>query len=41
VPEPVELLWRLRQEGLDVPLGALDVEECAQTLMKALTGKSA
>ena len=32
VPEPVELIWRLRQEGVDVPMGPLDVEECAQAL---------
>ena len=32
VPHTVELLWQLRQEGLDVPLDALSDEECAQTL---------
>ena len=29
VPETTELLWELRQEGLDVPLDALSDEECA------------
>ena len=32
VPETTELLWQLRQDGLDVPLGALSDEECAQAL---------
>ena len=32
VPHTVELLWQLRQEGLDVPLDALSDEECAQAL---------
>ena len=32
VPHMVELLWQLRQEGLDVPLDALSDEECAQAL---------
>ena len=31
-PHTVELLWQLRQEGLDVPLDALSDEECAQAL---------
>ena len=35
VPDTTELLWELRQEGLDVPLDALSDEECAQAL-KAL-----
>ena len=37
VPETVELLWQLRREGLELPLDALSVEECAQAL-KALIG---
>lgn len=37
VPEPVELIWRLRQAGMDVPMGPLDVEECAQALYAALS----
>ena len=32
VPETTELLWQLRQDGLDVPLDALSDEECAQAL---------
>ena len=36
VPEPVELIWRLRREGMDIPMGPLDVEECAQAIVKAL-----
>ena len=37
VPQTVELLYRLRQEGLDVPLDALDTEECAGVLFKLLS----
>ena len=36
VPEPVGLLYELRQAGLDVPLDALSVEECAAAIAKAL-----
>jgi len=36
VPEPVELIWRLRNEGVDIPLGPLTVEECAQAVYRAL-----
>ena len=32
VPQTTELLWQLRQEGLDVPLDALSDEECAAVL---------
>ena len=32
VPHTTELLWQLRQEGLDLPLDALSDEECAQAL---------
>ena len=32
VPETTELLWQLRQAGVDVPLDALSDEECAQAL---------
>ena len=38
VPEPVGLLYQLRQAGLDVPLDALSVEECAAAIAKALKG---
>ena len=37
VPDTTELLWELRQEGLDVPLDALSDEECAQALYDVLT----
>ena len=37
VPDTTELLWELRQEGLDVPLDALSDEECAQALYDLLT----
>ena len=36
VPEPVGLLYQLRQAGLNVPLDALSVEECAAAIAKAL-----
>ena len=36
VPEPVELLYELRRAGLNVPLDALTVEECAAAIAKAL-----
>ena len=41
VPETTQLLWELRQEGLDVPLDALSDEECAQALKELLTGLAA
>ena len=36
VPETTQLLWELRQEGLNVPLDALSDEECAQALYQLL-----
>ena len=36
VREPSELLWQLRQAGVDVPLDALSDEECAQALFDLL-----
>ncbi|MCD7801770.1 MAG: energy-coupling factor transporter ATPase [Clostridiales bacterium] len=36
VPETVGLLYQLRQGGVDVPLDALSVEECAQEIYRAL-----
>ena len=36
VPQTTELLWQLRQEGLDVPLDALSDEECALALKTLL-----
>ena len=37
VPHTTELLWQLRQEGLDLPLDALSDEECAQALYELLS----
>ena len=37
VPEPVALLYELRQAGVDVPLTALSVDECAAVLKKLLS----
>ena len=39
VPDTVALLYSLRQEGLDVPLDALSVEECANVLCRAIGSK--
>jgi energy-coupling factor transport system ATP-binding protein len=36
VPDTVALLYGLRQEGLDVPLSALSVEDCADAAARAL-----
>jgi len=36
VPDTVDLLARLRESGLDVPLEALTVEECAEAIVKVL-----
>ena len=36
VPEPVALLYELRQNGVDVPLTALTVDECAGVLKELL-----
>ena len=38
VPEPVALLYELRQNGVDVPLTALTVDECAGVLQRLLCG---
>ena len=37
VPDTVELLWQLRQEGLDVPLDAISDEDCAKVLHQLLS----
>ena len=37
VPETVERCYALRQDGLELPLDALSVEECAQALYRLLT----
>ena len=36
VPETVELMYELRQDGLDVPLDTLSDDECAQALLKLI-----
>ena len=36
VPQTTELLWRLREAGLDVPLDAFSPEECAKAVKEAL-----
>ena len=37
VPDTVELLWQLRQEGIDVPLDAISDEDCAKVLHQLLS----
>ena len=37
-PDTVELLYRLRQDGVDVPLESLTVGECADTICRAFGG---
>jgi energy-coupling factor transport system ATP-binding protein len=37
VPQTIELLYRLREEGFDVPLDALSAEECAGVLYQLLS----
>ena len=35
-PETAELCWRLNQEGFDLPLDQLGIEECAQALFAGI-----
>ena len=37
-PETVELCWQLRQQGWDLPLDAVSIDECAQAMCLALGG---
>lgn len=37
VPDTVQLMWELRQEGIDVPLDAISDEECALALKQLLS----
>ena len=37
VPQPVALMYSLRQAGVDAPLDTLDVDECAAALSKLLS----
>ena len=39
VPETTQLLYALRQQGVDVPLDALSVEECVQAIYRAFASK--
>ena len=36
VPETTDLMYALNQEGWNLPLDALSVEECAQAIVKAI-----
>ena len=38
VPDTVELLYELNQEGMDLPLDAISVEECARAICQAFDG---
>lgn len=40
VPDSTELIWRLRQRGLNLPLDCLTPEECASSLKSILGGES-
>ena len=37
VPETTELMWELNKEGWDLPLDALSVEDCAQTIFRSIS----
>ena len=37
-PDTVELLYELNQEGMDLPLDAISVEECARAICQAFDG---
>ena len=37
VPETTELMYAMNQEGWDLPLDALSVEECAQAILAAVS----
>jgi energy-coupling factor transport system ATP-binding protein len=36
VPETTALLYELKNEGIDLPLDALSVEECAESIFSGL-----
>ena len=38
-PDTVELLYELRSRGIDVPLDAMTVEECADAICRAFSGE--
>ena len=38
-PDTVELLYELRSRGIDIPLDAMTVEECADAICHAFSGE--
>ena len=38
-PDTVELLYELRSRGMDIPLDAMTVEECADAICHAFSGE--
>ena len=40
VPQTTELLFKLREAGLDLPLDEFDVNECAKTISRAISNKT-
>ena len=38
-PDTVELLYELRNRGMDIPLDAMTVEECADAICRAFSGE--
>lgn len=40
VPQTTELLYKLREAGLDLPLDVFDVDECAKTIAREIAKKS-
>ncbi len=41
VPQTTELLYKMRETGLDVPLDIFDINECAEVITEAIMKKSA
>ena len=39
-PQGAELIKQLREEGVDIPIGALSVEECTDAIFEAITKES-
>ena len=39
-PQGAELIKQLREEGVDIPIGALSVEECTNAIFEAITKES-
>ena len=40
VPQTTELLFKLREAGLDLPLDEFDIGECAKTISRAISNKT-